>query len=179
MSKKMIVVLGGARSGKTQYAQDRATQLGGRVIYVATATADDDEMRERIGRHRAARPATWQTLERAIQLGEAMRQLVCDVVIVDCVTLWLSNVLLALSDAVTTEQAEAHAHAESSALLDAWRVSDYTLILVSNEVGLGLVPPYPLGRIYRDLLGRVNQQLAQAADEVIFMVAGLPMRLKG
>lgn len=178
MSGKLILILGGARSGKTQHAQNLAAQLGGRVTYVATAEGNDDEMRERIRQHRAARPAQWQTLERPLRVGDVLVEWDADVVVLDCITLLVSNVLMAAGDAAPAAQVEAQVRREIDDLLEAWRGAQFTLIVVSNEVGMGLVPPYPLGRIYRDVLGRANQQLAQAADEVSLMIAGLPLRLK-
>jgi len=178
LSGKLILILGGARSGKTQHAQNLAAQLGGRVTYVATAEGNDDEMRERIRQHRAARPAQWQTLERPLRVGDVLVEWDADVVVLDCITLLVSNVLMAAGDAAPAAQVEAQVRREIDDLLEAWRGAQFTLIVVSNEVGMGLVPPYPLGRIYRDVLGRANQQLAQAADEVSLMIAGLPLRLK-
>src|SRR5438105_4049843 len=175
LSGKLIFILGGARSGKTQHAQHLAAQLGGRVAYVATAEPGDDEMRERIARHRAARPAEWQTIEQPIHVGAMLVRSDADVVVLDCVTLLVSNVLLAAGETAGAEHVEAQLRREIDDLLEAWRGAQFTMIVVSNEVGMGLVPPYALGRIYRDVLGHANQQLAQAADEVIFMVAGLPM----
>ena len=178
MSGKLILVLGGARSGKTQYAQELAARLGGRVTYVATSEAGDDEMRQRVAAHRAARPAEWQTLERPLRVGDALVEWDADVVVLDCMTLLASNVLTQLGEHASAAQVEERVRGEVNDLFTAWRESAYTLIVISNEVGMGLVPPYPMGRVYRDALGRANQQLAQAADEVVLMVAGLPMKVK-
>lgn len=179
MDSKLTLILGGARSGKTHHAQQLAAQVGGRVTYVATAEAGDDEMRARIGAHRASRPAEWQTLERPMRLGDALTEWDADVVVVDCITLLVSNLLMAVGEGAAAGMLEARVEAEIGELLAAWRGAEYHLIVVSNEVGMGLVPPYPQGRIYRDALGRANQQLAQAATEVVLMVAGLAWRLKG
>lgn len=178
MSGKLILVLGGARSGKTQYAQARAAQWGGQVTYVATAEAGDYEMRQRIATHRAARPADWQTMERPLRLGDALTDWDAHVVVIDCMTLLVSNVMMDAGETAAAEAVEARVRDEINELLFAWRASQFNLIVVSNEVGMGLVPPYPLGRVYRDALGRANQQLAQAADEVVLMVAGLPLQVK-
>ncbi len=153
-------------------------QLGGQVTLVATAEPGDEEMRRRIAKHRAARPAEWQTMERALRLGDALSAWDADVVLIDCITLLVSNVMMAAGDNAPAEQIESEVSHEIDELLEAWRSARFNLILVSNEVGMGLVPPYPLGRLYRDALGRANQQLARAADEVILMVAGLPMKIK-
>jgi adenosylcobinamide kinase/adenosylcobinamide-phosphate guanylyltransferase len=198
MSGKLILLLGGARSGKTRHAQNLAAQFGGDVTYVATAEPGDDEMRARIAAHRVARPAGWQTMERPLRLGDALTDWDATVVVVDCLTLLVSNILSAtggtapagtrLPAASTAVReagelapaalVEANVESELSELLTAWRDAEFHLIVVSNEVGLGLVPETALGRVYRDALGRANQQLAQAADEVYFMVAGLPLKIK-
>ena len=182
MAKQLILVLGGARSGKSSYAEQLARDLSGEqgVLYVATAQAWDDEMTARIAKHRADRPASWRTVEAPSEAGTAAAGAVADaaVVLLDCMTLLTSNALLALPEGATAAQAEAAALKEVGGILAAYRAGAATWIIVSNEVGLGLVPPYPLGRLYRDALGRANQRLAAVADRVLFMVAGLPMRLK-
>jgi len=178
LNGKLIFILGGARSGKTLHAQKLAAQFGGRITYVATAEPGDDEMRERIAQHRAARPAEWQTIEHPRHIGAVLVRCDAEVVLLDCVTLLVSNVMLAAGETATPAQVDAQVRREIDNLLDAWHGAQFNMIVVSNEVGMGLVPTYPLGRTYRDVLGRANQQLAQAADEVIFMVAGLPMRVK-
>jgi adenosylcobinamide kinase / adenosylcobinamide-phosphate guanylyltransferase len=183
MEKVLILILGGARSGKSSYAEQLATQRGTRVTYVATAQAWDEEMAARIGKHKAQRPAHWRTVEAPQQVGAALAAAEADggeweVVLVDCLTLLASNVILALPEPVEVAAAENALRGEVDALLAAYAQSRATWIVVSNEVGLGIVPTYPLGRVYRDALGRANQQLAAAADEVLFMVAGLPMRVK-
>ena len=183
MGKHLTLILGGARSGKSSYAEQLAAQRGTRVAYVATAQAWDDEMTLRIANHQAQRPAHWHTVESPTQVGATLAAAEAaagdwEVVLVDCLTLLASNVLLTLPEPVATPDAEAALRAEIEALLTAYTASNASWILVSNEVGLGIVPAYPLGRVYRDALGRANQQLAAVADEVLFMVAGLPMRVK-
>jgi adenosylcobinamide kinase/adenosylcobinamide-phosphate guanylyltransferase len=180
MGKHLTLILGGARSGKSYYAQRLAEESQGEVLFVATATAGDDEMKMRIAAHRASRPAGWRTLEVPLQVGRAVSELAHPgVVLIDCMTLLASNVLFSLPEAVDEKDYQAALDVETTALLDAYQKSPAEWIIISNEVGLGLVPPYPLGRIYRDGLGRINQRLAQAADSVLFLVAGLPMRVKG
>jgi adenosylcobinamide kinase / adenosylcobinamide-phosphate guanylyltransferase len=183
MGKHLTLILGGARSGKSSHAEQLAAQRGTRVAYVATAQAWDDEMALRIANHKAQRPAHWLTVEAPMRLGAtigAAESMAGDweVILIDCLTLLASNVILALPEPVETPAAEAALRVEVNALLAAYRASQASWILVSNEVGLGIVPPYPLGRVYRDALGRANQQIAAVADEVLFMVAGLPMRVK-
>lgn len=181
MTKKLILILGGARSGKSSYAEKLAAELGGPdVLYIATAQAFDDEMRARIAAHRAARPAGWRTLEAPSLAAAPLAEAVGDaaVVLVDCITLLTSNAILALGDEPAPAAAEGAVNREVDALLAAHGAGAATWIVVSNEVGLGLVPPYPLGRIYRDVLGRANQRLAAAADRALFMVAGLPLAVK-
>ncbi|MCX7840505.1 MAG: bifunctional adenosylcobinamide kinase/adenosylcobinamide-phosphate guanylyltransferase [Anaerolineae bacterium] len=175
MAKCFTLILGGARSGKSDFAQRLARERGGDdVLFVATAEARDDEMRARIAAHRASRPDTWRTLESPREVARALESAArARVVVVDCVTLWVSNVLLA-----DEARAEAEMTRELDELLAWYRAHEITLILVSNEVGLGLVPDNALGRTYRDLLGAVNKKLAEYADEVFFLVAGLPLEIK-
>jgi adenosylcobinamide kinase / adenosylcobinamide-phosphate guanylyltransferase len=162
-------VLGGARSGKSAFAEKLASDMGGPVLYVATATAGDDEMAERIAHHRARRPSEWRTLEAPIRVHHATATALdtTATVLVEDLTLLLSNLL----DAPDAEQT---AIGEVERLLQL----PANVILVSNEVGMGLVPPYPLGRVFRDALGRLNQVAAAGADEVYLVVAGLPVILK-
>ena len=194
ISAQLILILGGARSGKSSFAERLAESSGQPVAFIATATADDDEMRERIARHRASRPKGWHTLEEPLDLVQVVHEAekLADVLLVDCVTLWLGNILLQESgeDAKDDEGKVAFQTASrlfdekavkaSEALLTAIKsLSPHkTVIMVTNEVGLGIVPAYPLGRLYRDTLGYINQHLAQAADCVYLMVAGMAIDLK-
>jgi adenosylcobinamide kinase/adenosylcobinamide-phosphate guanylyltransferase len=150
------------------------------VAYVATAEAGDGEMADRIAAHRAERPAHWQTIEAPRSIGAAIQSGAgqADVILIDCLTLLANNVIVPLPESVTAQAAEAALNVEVEALIEAYAHGSAEWIIVSNEVGLGLVPPYPLGRVYRDALGRANQRLATAADEVLFMVAGLPLKVK-
>lgn len=179
--KRFILILGGARSGKSAYAQQLAAERGLSVLYVATAEAGDEEMATRIAAHRAERPGHWQTLEAPRSVGGAIRSVttIADVILIDCLTLLANNVIAPLPEPVTEAAAVAALNAEVEDLLAAYEARSAQWIVISNEVGLGLVPAYPLGRAYRDALGRANQRLAQLADEVLFMAAGLPLRLKG
>ena len=180
MRPQVILILGGARSGKSAYAEKLAAELGRTVLYVATAEARDEEMAQRIAAHRQARPPHWQTLEAPRGVGAALAALrePPEVILLDCLTLLVSNMALALENE-PQRQVEAAVQAELEAILSAQARLGVPLLIVSNEVGLGLVPPYPLGRLYRDVLGRANQYLAGRAGRVVFMVAGLPLLVKG
>jgi adenosylcobinamide kinase/adenosylcobinamide-phosphate guanylyltransferase len=179
---RLVLILGGARSGKSTLAERMAVELGGdHVLYVATAQAGDDEMRARIAAHQQARPAGWRTLEAPLQVVEQLRRVdfaLPPVIVLDCVTLLASNALLALPDDCSAADATSAVLAEMDALLAFQKTTAVTWIVVSNEVGMGIVPPYRLGRLFRDALGAANQKLAQAADEVLLLVAGLPWRLR-
>lgn len=178
MSKQLTLILGGARSGKTRYALELAPQLGARVTYLATAEAGDDEMRTRIAHHRAERPSDWQTIEAPLNVGDALANVNADVVLLDCVTLLVTNAMLSLGEHATFEEQQARVIQEIESLIQSYRAGSFALVIVSNEVGLGIVPDNQLARAYRDLLGWANQRLAREADEVLFMVAGLPMKVK-
>lgn len=176
MGQRLTFVLGGARSGKSSHAEKLAAKAGGSVLYVATAEAHDDEMAQRIVAHREQRPFSWTTLEAPQQVGQAIAaQPAHDVVLLDCLNMLVSNMLIANED---NGQGETAVQTELDSLLATYHQQNAHWIIVSNEVGLGLVPVYSLGRLFRDVLGRANQQLAAAADEVLFMVAGLPLTVK-
>lgn len=181
MAGRLTLVLGGARSGKSTYAQNWAADTGQPVLFVATAQAFDDEMRSRIAQHKAERPPGWRTLEQPLDVGAALHSDPPSegVVVVDCLTLLISNVLLALPDDASQAAVNRAARAEADALIAAQRSGDAQWLVVSNEVGMGVVPPSRLGRYYRDALGIANQCIARAADEVVLLVAGIPWRLKG
>jgi len=173
-----ILILGGARAGKSAFALKLAAevQAGGQtpVCFIATAQALDDEMRQRIARHRSERPSHWTTIEEPINLDAAVDQAPqAAVIIIDCLTLLVSNWLLR-EDGSTAEDLFVTIDNALALAAD----SNKHLIFVSNEVGLGLVPDTQLGRRFRDTLGRINQRLAQAVDTVYFLVAGLPVRIK-
>lgn len=174
---KSILILGGARSGKSNFAQDLASKLGGAVTFVATAEAGDEDMRRRIAEHRRSRPKDWQTVEAQCGISKAIKEQAeqSDVVIIDCITMLISNIML---KPLPNAPVEALALEEIKALISFMSESSATFILVSNEVGMGLVPDNELGRNYRDILGRANQLLAKNASEVYLMMADLPIRLK-
>jgi adenosylcobinamide kinase/adenosylcobinamide-phosphate guanylyltransferase len=178
----VIFILGGARSGKSQFAENWVRAHGSHVLYVATAQAQDDDMQARIAHHRTHRPPEWRTLEAPQKTGQTIAQhlqtAAYDTILVDCVTILAANVLLDLPEDCSQQQATDAVLTEINALLTAIDQSPATWLVVSNEVGLGVVPPTVLGRHYRDALGRANQRIARAADQVIFMIAGLPWTLK-
>lgn len=181
MRGALTFIVGGARSGKSTRAEQLAAR-GARVLYVATAEARDAEMRSRIAAHRASRPQHWDTLEEPLDLAGALRSVHhrYDTVLIDCLTLWVSNLLLLDRQPGTASEAEPEdcILISTGELLDVCEGSPAHWIVVSNEVGLGVVPPSPLGRAYRDALGRVNQAVAARAGEVCLMVAGLPLQIK-
>ena len=178
---KCILILGGARSGKSRFAQQLAQQFGKRVLFVATGEPLDEEMALRIKEHKLSRPQNWRTLETGVNVGERIREQIGDaeVVIVDCLTLLISNVLLAEGDQMDYASLDNRVVAEIEGLTQCINNMNAIFIIVSNEVGMGLVPSYRLGRNYRDLLGKANQLLAQQADQVYLMVAGIPLKAKG
>jgi adenosylcobinamide kinase/adenosylcobinamide-phosphate guanylyltransferase len=169
----VILITGGARSGKSSHAVNLAMACPGRRFFIATAEALDDEMTARIERHRADRPSAFETIEEPLRICEVLESLSSrsGVVVIDCVTLWLSN-LLGRGDGDASIFAEAERLASC-----AQRLAPAT-ILVSDEVGWGIVPMDPVGRRFRDLLGWANQKIARVADQVILMVAGYPLRVK-
>ncbi len=177
---ELTLILGGVRSGKTAYAEEMARQLAGDdVLYVATAAAHDEEMQARIARHRAQRPPAWQTLEATHQVGATiLARPAPRVILLDCLTVLVSNVLLPFEDPFA-QAASAAVTEEVEGLLRCADQVDAHFLVVSNEVGMGVVPPYPLGRAYRDLLGWANQAVARQAETVLLLVAGIPLTVKG
>jgi adenosylcobinamide kinase/adenosylcobinamide-phosphate guanylyltransferase len=184
---RIILILGGARSGKSHHAQELARSLSERVLYLAPAIPFDEDMRQRIEAHRQARPETWRTLETPYALADPLQEALgeTEVVLLDCLTLLASNLLMQHpaypfeTAAPDLSPLEERLIAESRGVLRLVRERGLTLIVVSNEVGLGVVPAQAAGRLFRDLLGRANQFWAQEADEVWLMVAGIPVRIKG
>lgn len=172
MSDGHVLVLGGARSGKTGFAERLAMRTGSRPAYLATAAALDAEMRERVRTHQAQRAGRFTTVEEPIELAQAILTVAKshDVILVDCLTLWITNLLGAEKDVAAAVE-------DLAATLS--RMKAARVILVSNEVGLGIVPDNPLARMFRDLAGSTHQRLAEICDDVYFVIAGLPMTLKG
>ena len=170
MTITTTLVLGGARSGKSMFAEQIVRDSGLEAIYVATATAGDDEMRDRIAHHRAQRGDTWRTIEEPLDLPAVLAREAHPgrILLVDCLTLWLSNLMHAGADIA----------AASQRLCEKLQRPHCPIVLVSNEVGLGLVPETSLGRQFRDEQGRLNQRVAACVDEVAFILAGLPLWIK-
>ncbi|MDP2719592.1 MAG: bifunctional adenosylcobinamide kinase/adenosylcobinamide-phosphate guanylyltransferase [Dehalococcoidia bacterium] len=184
MNSRCIFILGGSRSGKSAYAEKLAKQLAGQVLFIATAEAGDEEMAKRIAAHRKNRPKSWRTLEAAGNIGKQIEKKAGEagIIIIDCLTLMVSNLMSVTTDSgdeAENRKTVLRVKRELRGLLKCMEKVDATFIIVSNEVGLGLVPPYPLGRLYRDLLGEVNQSVARRADEIYFMAAGIPFCMKG
>lgn len=173
MARRVILVTGGARSGKSSYAEQCARNLGERLVYIATAEPNDQEMAQRIAEHRKRRGNEWITIEEPIEIPAALvaQSGKTDCALVDCITLWLSNLLM------RHEQKDAQEKVEE--LINSFGVLDFHLLLVTNEVGWGIVPDNALARQFRDLAGWTNQRIAAVADQVILMVAGAPLTVKG
>ncbi len=171
---ELTFVIGGCRSGKSKHALQIAEDMpGGRKIYIATCVPQDDEMRQRVAKHQRERSQNWKTVEEPLLLPEAILEhsSEADVVLVDCLTLWLSNLLMETSDEEKLED-------KISQLTKALKKATCPLILVSNEVGTGIVPENKLARQYRDFTGHANQAVGKAAGRVIWMVAGIPVNIK-
>ena len=180
----LTLILGGVRSGKSRFGQELAHRLGNDdVLFVATAESRDEEMARRIDKHRQSRPDTWRTLEQPLRTGKTIHvfKWMPKVVLVDCLTLLVSNVLLENESDLDAPEGiaaiESRMHAEVENLIAIVKNHRTHLIVVSGEVGMGLVPENALGRLFRDMLGWSNQQLAACANETYFMVAGLPIKL--
>ncbi len=169
---KIVLVLGGARSGKSRYALDETSRIKGNKAFIATAQALDNEMGIRIEKHKQERGKNWDTFEEPLHIAPTIERIkgTYDVILVDCLTLWVSNIMHA---GLLMEK-------EQERLVSALYLTPPPLVyLISNEVGLGLVPESPLGRAYRDHLGRLNQGIAKIATDVVLMVAGIPTKIKG
>ncbi|MGI5922215.1 MAG: bifunctional adenosylcobinamide kinase/adenosylcobinamide-phosphate guanylyltransferase [Syntrophomonadaceae bacterium] len=172
---KLVFVTGAARSGKSLFAEKMAAELAGKVIYIATCVPGDDEMRERVAHHQARRPSHWQTIEEDLHPAQVIKELdePGHVFLLDCLTLLVSNLLL--RPGATDEE---QIIKEMSELTRISLESAAHVIIVSNEVGWGIVPGDPLSRLYRDIMGRVNQKMASSADEAYITIAGIPIELK-
>jgi adenosylcobinamide kinase/adenosylcobinamide-phosphate guanylyltransferase len=172
----LIFITGGARSGKSKLALQLAERAGGKVAFIATARAGDDEMAERILIHQKSRPKEWTTIEEPVDVPGAITKVADhDLIIIDCLTLLLSNLMLENSSLHETDEILD----KIEDLVKASRSFGGTVIVVSNEVGMGIVPENELARKFRDLAGRANQVMANAADEVYLCVSGIPVKLKG
>ena len=170
----MIFITGGCRSGKSRYALDYANRHFSKKLFLATSEALDEEMAQRIENHKKVRGPEWQTIEEPVEIVNKIKEYGEDgkVILIDCLTLWLYNLLMRWGD-------DSKILNETDKLINVIKQNPASFILVSNEVGMGIVPADPLSRRYRDLLGTMNQRIAQALDTVIFMVSGIPLFLKG
>jgi adenosylcobinamide kinase / adenosylcobinamide-phosphate guanylyltransferase len=172
MNREIILITGGARSGKSRYAEQRALEIDARPLYVATAEAKDEEMKRRIAEHKKRRGEQWRTIEAPLALTEALlaQRGKTHCALVDCLTLWISNLLIRHGDKYAAQNVEE--------LIEQLPQLNFHLVFVTNEVGSGIVPDNPLARKFRDLAGWTNQQVARAANEVVLMVAGMPIIAK-
>ena len=174
MEKRMIFITGGCRSGKSRYALDYANRHFSKKLFLATSEALDEEMAQRIENHKKVRGPEWQTIEEPVEIVNKIKEYGEDgkVILIDCLTLWLYNLLMRWGDDLRIID-------ETDKLTNIIKQNPASFILVSNEVGMGIVPADPLSRRYRDLLGTMNQRIAEALNTVIFMVSGIPLFLKG
>jgi adenosylcobinamide kinase/adenosylcobinamide-phosphate guanylyltransferase len=175
----MIFITGGARSGKSGFAEKLADESGRRVTYIATAAPGDGEMRSRIAAHRQRRPAGWNTVEAVSGLAGAVEEALADgerMVLIDCLTVYLSNLML--QQGLPSDRAQQTVDKETDRLVEVCQSGNGRVIMVSNEVGMGIVPGNALARAFRDAAGRANQKLAAAAEEVYICVSGIPLKVK-
>lgn len=172
MGKEIILITGGARSGKSKYAEERAMRLGTKLLYLATGEPGDEEMLRRIAEHRRRRGEKWMTVEEPVEVVRELlrRQGRIDCAVVDCLTLWVSNLLIRGGEDGVQKAVED--------LIEELPRLDFHLLFVTNEVGGGIVPDNPLARQFRDLAGWTNQHIAESAHEVVLMVAGIPLVVK-
>jgi adenosylcobinamide kinase/adenosylcobinamide-phosphate guanylyltransferase len=177
---KSTLVTGGARSGKSRYAQETALKIGEEVLFVATAEAGDDEMTRRIDFHRQSRPESWKTLEVTTHVGNSILEKLgtARAVIIDDITLLVNNIFEQFTSETPPEPVEKAVAAEIEELIKCIQHSETRFIIVTNEVGLGIIPADRVSRLYRDLLGKANQILAKQVDEVLLMVSGIPVKVK-
>lgn len=180
MKKKSYLIIGGVRSGKSEYAQSLAKRLSSSVIFLATAQARDDEMKDRIREHQKKRPKDWQTIEEPLNLAMSLKGLIkkAEVILIDCLTIFISNHLLSLKKDQSIKTAKIRIQNELTDLFNLYSDHSASLIIVTNEVGMGVVPATPLGRSYRDLLGWANKYIAQRIDHLILLIAGIPIDIK-
>jgi adenosylcobinamide kinase/adenosylcobinamide-phosphate guanylyltransferase len=172
--KKFIFISGGARSGKSRYAVNLAKSCGKKIVFIATGSGGDSEMKQRIKLHKKSRPRTWRVIEEEINIDAALRKAKadCDAILIDCMGLFISNFM-------AVESRDKKIEEKLREVIGQIKKMSSSVIIVSNEVGMGIVADNPEARRFRDLLGRVNQMMAKEADKVIMMYAGIPMVIKG
>lgn len=178
---KLILITGGVRSGKSSFAQSLAQKSEGRIAFIATAQALDEEMAERIAEHRKKRPDNWETYEESCQVEKVIREIgfLADVIIIDCLNFLVANLMADFKDGKRKELLNSKIKEVIASIIEESLKSRASIIIVSNEVGSGLVPVNPAGRFFRDMLGMANQDIARHADLVYLMVAGIPLLIKG
>ena len=178
---KLIFITGGVRSGKSSFAESLASKIGEKITYIATAQALDEEMSERITEHRKRRPKNWQTYEEPYQVEKIIQEIghKTDVILIDCLTLLVSNLMSDCPDEQSRKNLSSKIKVKINVIVNEALKCQASVIMVSNEVGLGLVPTNITGRFFRDILGQANQAIALNADRVYLMVAGIPMLIKG
>lgn len=184
---KIILVTGGARSGKSTFAEEMASKYGDSILYVATSIPFDEEMKERIRKHRAQRPLNWETAEAYKDIDKAINSRIegKNAVMLDCITVMVTNIMFEIDNnwddelkQETVDKMETNVKSEIAKLLTIAHDAGIPFILVTNEVGMGIVPDNPISRAFRDIAGRVNQIIAREADEVYLCVSGIPVRIK-
>ena len=186
MGRKVVLITGGARSGKSSFALSMADKNGGRRYFLATAEPSDDEMRERIRRHRKERGEAWGTIEETSDIARVIRKLDIEdtVIVIDCITVWLANIILKTCSTATDEDVlndvenNAIERTVSELVETLSGLKNASVYIVTNEVGMGIVPENRLARFFRDVAGRVNQRLADVSDSVFFIVSGIPVKIK-
>ncbi|WP_350342825.1 bifunctional adenosylcobinamide kinase/adenosylcobinamide-phosphate guanylyltransferase [Proteinivorax tanatarense] len=185
MSSKITMVTGGARSGKSSFSEQLAKEFGEKILYLATSIAFDEEMKKRIKEHKKNRPSYWKTHEGYKDLHKALKKDTYDGVLLDCITVMISNLLLYNSDfnedsieIEVLDDIEDQIVKQVNFLIDTAIEVNTNLILVTNEVGSGIVPEHKLGRVFRDMAGRINQIIAKRADEVYLVVSSIPVKIK-
>jgi len=178
---KLIFITGGARSGKSNFAEKIAVKTSKEVAYIATSQPFDEEMKYRIKKHKDRRPTNWETYEEPIKIKELINNLGFkkEIILIDCLTLLTSNLLLREEDKIEDPQWQEDILLEIKKIAESSYKVPAQVIIVSNEVGMGLVPDNPLGRVYRDILGKANSIIADKADEVFIMVSGISLKIKG
>ena len=181
LKEKLILITGGVRSGKSSFAEKLAGNLGKRITFIATAQSLDEEMEERIAQHRSNRPVHWETYEEPYKVAQVINNIgqETEVILIDCLTLLVSNLMQDYQEEISNKNLAENIIREINEIVRIAAQCSAIVSIVSNEVGLGLVPANPIGRFFRDILGKANQLIAEQADQVYFLVAGIPVQIKG